>query len=96
MITPTVGRVVWVRNRPMARYRKQPEVALITYVHSDTLVNIAGFDANGDPFKFTSIWLKQDPEAENPTHPYAEWMPYQRGQAAKYDALAATQGQSSV
>lgn len=85
MIEPTVGRVVWIRKRVQT---SQPEVALITYVHSATCINVAGFDANGLPFNHTSVVLRQ-PEDEAPHYMHAEWMPFQKGQAAKTEALEA-------
>lgn len=83
MIEPTVGRVVLV-NRGKSN---QPEAALITYVHSSKLINVGGFDQNGVPFAATSIQLLQDEDKPINTSYYAEWMPYQKGQAAKTEAL---------
>jgi hypothetical protein len=76
IITPTVGRVVWV-HRWASLDTSQPEAALVTYVHDDRLINVCGFDANGHPFQLTSLVLVQadDPKPEE----YAEWMPYQKG-----------------
>jgi hypothetical protein len=85
-ISPTVGRVVWVRNRPGAISSLQPEVGFITYVHSDSCINVGGFDANGEPFRQTSLFLVQDGSGSQ-GGPYAEWMPYQKGHAAKTEAL---------
>lgn len=92
IIKPTIGRVIWY-------YRKadqtHPNVGLIAYVHSDTLINVGGFDHDGDPFKATSVPLVQPTETERglgvtsvPVHGhFATWMPYQKGQAAKTEAL---------
>ena len=87
MIKPTVGRVVWLR-RPVDNTTGQPEAALITYVHSDTCINVAGWNCNGTPISATSVILVQDdaPLPEGYGGHYAEWMPYQKGQAAKHDA----------
>lgn len=84
IIEPTVGRVVWIRKRPeqLQNQTDQPEAALVTYVWGDRLVNVAGFDANGTPFALTSLTLRQ-PGDEDPHTTHAEWMPYQKGQAAK-------------
>jgi hypothetical protein len=83
MIQPTIGRVVWFY--PKAGM-SQPNVALIAHVWSDTCVNLAAFDENGIPFNATSVLLVQD---DNPVPDayYAVWMPYQKGQAAKTEAL---------
>lgn len=88
MIEPTVGRVVWVFKREQT---SQPEVAFITYVHGDRCINAAGFDANGDPFKLA--WLTLLQEGDEPLRAvHATWMPYQKGQAAKTEALEAKLG----
>lgn len=83
MIKPTIGRVVLVHRGQS----DQAESALICYVHSDTLINVGGFDKNGAPFALTSLQLIQGDET--PPIQYAEWMPYQKGQAAKTEALEA-------
>ena len=90
MITPTPGRVVWFHTNDTSAQPdpKQPLAALITYVHSDTLVNLSVFDQNGLPFSKTSVPLVQD-EAGSLASFYAEWMPYQTGQAAKTEKLQA-------
>lgn len=87
MIRPTIGRVVWFHPSG-SNPASQPNAALIAYVHSDTMVNLAAFDANGVPSSHTSVPLYQGgPEEERPASYYAEWMPYQQGQAAKTEAL---------
>lgn len=91
MITPTIGRVVWV-IRPLETLDiKQPEVGLVTYVHGDRCINVAGFNGNGIPFTLTSLALVQDDEPK-PEGNFACWMPYQKGQAAKTEALQAQVG----
>lgn len=82
MITPTVGRVILVKNRDAAPKSSQPEPALISFVHSDRSINVGGFNAHGQPFHATSIPLLQD-EDEAPAGVYAEWMPYQKSVAAR-------------
>lgn len=89
MIPVTVGRVVWVRNRSGSIDPKQPEKADVVYVHSDICVNVAGYDANGTPFVLTSLTLDQG-QPIDPSWPRAEWMPYQKGQAAKTEELERT------
>jgi len=84
MISPTVGRVVWYY--PAGRKpHEQPQAALVAHVWSDTCVNLAIFDDNGQPYKpgKTSILLVQE-GAEVPSGgDYCTWMPYQIGQAKK-------------
>lgn len=73
MIKPTIGRVVLVHREKS----DQPEPALICYVWNDRMVNVGGFDRNGEPFSATSVQLLQDDDlATSPC--YAEWMPYQK------------------
>ena len=88
MIKPTIGRVVWY-HPPFIADSGSNELtyaAIVCYVHSDTLINIAFFDANGNAKSNTSVELFQG-EGARPAHGYAEWMPYQQGQAAKTEAL---------
>lgn len=88
IIKPTIGRVVLVFNRRENARPQYPEAALVSYVHSDTLINVGGVDHSGVPFSVTSIELEQEGRgtfAEGVQH--AEWMPYQKGQAAKTEAL---------
>lgn len=85
MIKPTVGRVV--HYRPIG-VNGPAHAAIIACVHNDTCVNLAVFDANGSPYSRASVKLLHDDM--NPSIPeggYAEWMPYQKGQAAKTEEL---------
>lgn len=90
MIIPTVGRIVWVIRPRDSMDIKQPEAALVTYVHSDRLINVAGYNANGTPFSLTSLILVQEGEAK-PEGNFACWMPYQQGQAKRDKERDATQ-----
>jgi hypothetical protein len=95
MIKPSIGRVVWFRPHkgdPLA-FSDQPLAALVTYVHSDNMINLAVFDANGVAHSRTSVTLHQDGEGGK-GYGYAEWMPYQKGQAAKTEAAEKALGQS--
>lgn len=82
MIQPTIGRVVWFRPNGMSE-KEQAHAALITFVHSDTVVNLAVFGPNGIPYAKTSVYLKQSQYELDAFMDYCEWMPYQIGQAAK-------------
>lgn len=89
MIKPTIGRVVWFWEG-IHEESDQAQAALVTYVHSDTCVNLSVFDPNGNQHARTSVLLKQEPDdIANYQGPYCEWMPYQKGQAAKTEALEA-------
>ena len=93
MIPPTVGRVVLLQNRAGSIDPRQPEACFVTFVHTDRCINVGGFNANGTPFGETSVQLLQDDDAAHGAM-CAEWMPYQKGQAAKYDELAKATGQT--
>jgi hypothetical protein len=93
VISPTVGRVVLLFTKePKCDFGYsftpgKPHTALITAVHSDTLINVVAFDANGKSHPFTSIELKQDDDQTVYGTFHCEWMPYQKGQAAKTESL---------
>lgn len=70
MIVPTIGALVLVHLGDS----DQAVPGWVTYVHSDILVNIGGFDKNGVPFYRMSMELLQEDE-QVPFHPlsYAEY-----------------------
>lgn len=84
MIKPSIGRVVWFYDEKHLD-GEQPKAALVCHVWSDTCVNLAVFDANGSASNRTSVLLYQG-EGERPSRMFAEWMPYQVGQAKKHEA----------
>lgn len=96
MIVPTVGRIVWYHPQkrgmgvgdPGPDPDGQPLAAMIAHVWSDTCVNLTVSDVNGNTYGRTSVLLVQD-DAPVPDQFYCEWMPYQKGQAKKYDTDAA-------
>lgn len=81
MIKPTIGRMVLFNDG--ASDQRVP--AQICYVHSDTCINIGGFDQGGMPFSRTGVDLIQDDEACHIGA--AEWMDYQKSQAEKTEEL---------
>lgn len=93
MIAPTNGRVVWYTPLPgdssLARCSDQPMTALIVHVFSDELVSLVVFDHRGTSHNKPSVTLAQDRE---PRVGECGWMPYQKGQAAKTEALEAQKG----
>jgi hypothetical protein len=93
MIKPTVGRVVWYQPSDKEKSKEQslavadqPLAAHVCYVHSDHLVNLLVIDMNGFLHSRTNVMLVQEGE-DKPISSYCEWMPYQKGQAAKVEAL---------
>jgi len=90
MIKPTVGRVVLLRRPHDAIDPSQPEAALVTYVHNDREINIGAFLQSGHVFHLQHVQLLQDEDvAPTDGTPYCEWMPYQKGQAAKAEQAEA-------
>lgn len=83
MIKPTVGRVVLYHPafEPDSGTNEKTFAAIVCYVWSDTLVNLAVFDENGVSFSQTSVPLFQG-EGERPAQSYCEWMAYQKAVAS--------------
>lgn len=94
MITPTVGRKVWYRHNDSgpvslgnntvlnpAEFSDQPMDATIVYVWNNRMVNLSIMDHYGNRFNRTSVPLVQEGDEEPTLAGYAEWMPYQQGQA---------------
>ena len=91
MIKPTPGRVVHYypsKSDNIPTNGDEPLAAHIACVWSDTCVNLMVIDANGIPHQVSSALLLQD-DNPAPDAGYAEWMEYQKGQAAKTDELEA-------
>ncbi|WP_029080734.1 hypothetical protein [Bradyrhizobium sp. th.b2] len=93
MINPTVGRVVWftpahgdIRFDGYAA----PFAAHVAYVWGPRCVNLMVILPNGSGVVGeTSVTLIQDEDSKPGYGRYAEWMPYQVGQAKKHDAAPA-------
>lgn len=85
MIKPTIGRIVWYWAGKKEE-GAQPFAATIAHVWSDTCINIGYFDGNGQAGSATSVLLVQEGEPI-PAGQFCEWMPYQKGQAAKAEVL---------
>ena len=88
MIKPTIGRVVWFYPQGAKQILNniQPHAAMIAYVHSDTMITIGYFNSYGVACSQTSVRLIQE-EQDFPECPFCSWIPYQKGQAAKTEAL---------
>jgi len=97
VITPTVGRKVWYWPSafdktgpvPMNQMPGKPLDATVIAVYGDRMVNVLVIDTVGRQFPVLSCDLVQPGESPRlgangqPHGRYCEWMPYQRGQAAK-------------
>lgn len=93
MIKPTTGRVVhyYVSSIEAANGMevydiKVPLTALIAYVWSDTCVNLEVLDHAGKAWQRTSVPINISVAGATA---WAEWMPFQMGQAAKTEAAEA-------
>lgn len=94
MIRPTIGRVVWYHPHASevalaVNDASQPCAAIVAYVWHDRMVNLTVCDHNGQAQSRTSVCLVQDGDVPIPGLSWCEWMPFQKGQAAKYEALEA-------
>lgn len=92
MISPTNGRVVLFQPGTMFRGTqldlKQKLTAQVVHVFSDRMVNLVVFDSYGAHFQVSSVQLLQD--GDTPACDFwCEWMPFQKGQAAKTEAAEA-------
>ena len=95
MIAPTVGRIVWFhqglhKNRNVADNGDQPLAAMVIYVHNDRQVNLDVVDHKGTHHSYPGVLLLQGDEDYKPVGDYAEWMPFQKGQAAKQEMKTPT------
>jgi len=91
VITPTVGRIVWYWPLVNDGYDpvSQPFAAIVTFAFGDRMINLTAFDHAGNVETHTSVQLAQEGDPV-PTHGgYAQWMPYQLGQAKKHAPEAA-------
>lgn len=94
MIVPTNGRVVLYTpgefEPSIARYdAKQALTAHVVHVWGDRMVNLVVFDSDGVAHQRSSVRLLQDSDTRLSHEASCEWMSYQKGQAAKTEALEA-------
>lgn len=92
-ITPTVGRVMWFWPALNAQAHiargEQPLAATVAYVHGDgALVNLTVSDSYGGVHAVTSVPVVQEGEPRPTNGGFAEWIPYQVGQARSAAANA--------
>lgn len=83
IIRPTIGRVVWYWREAVHSVDAQPEAAIVCHVHNASLVNLFVIDRDGGGCGVREVVLRQPGEGV-PAVAYAEWMPYQVGQAARH------------
>jgi len=90
MVKPTNGRVVQFHAKHSHIQQhdvNQPLAAIITHVWQDRRVNLAVFDSTGGITPVTDVTLVQEGDTPPSGWHYAEWMPYQKGQAAKTEEI---------
>lgn len=80
---PTVGRIVYYKSygTPNGEYKSEDRAAIITRVHTDVCVDLCVFNPTG---LFFNTSVMQGTEGGQ-----WDWMPYQKGQAAKTEQLEA-------
>jgi len=88
MIEPTIGRVVWFYLYVPNSGHKGPLAAHVCKVSTPSIINVMAISEGGVPRGYENVRLIQDGD-EVPDDNYCEWMPYQKGQAAKTEALEA-------
>lgn len=86
MISPTVGRIVWFYH---SGEPENPMAAIVVKVHDDRLVNLCVFTHESHPHPRPHVVLLQDNDKPGERSEWCAWMPFQQGQAAKYEAEAA-------
>lgn len=87
MIKPTVGRVVWFFDNGSDT---NPKAAMITHVpNDDRKVDLIVFRRGHVGDAVLNVTLVQAKDETVPGGPRCEWMPYQKGQAAKTEMLEA-------
>jgi hypothetical protein len=76
MIEPTVGRIVLyhpIADDPGPNPQGQPLAAIVCHVNSPTSINLAAFDANGEPFPRENVLMLQDQAKPPANKPYCTW-----------------------
>lgn len=97
MITPTVGRVIWYRPGSnddtmvlmgVDKAIPQPLAAFVIAVHPDGLINLHIIDSVGSTHTRYNVKILADHDAvdhDSARYGYAQWMPYQIGQAKAHE-----------
>lgn len=90
IIRPTIGRKVWYTptdfDGGLNSHSSQPFDATVVHVWDDRCVNLFVLDHNGQSATRSSVRLLQPGDEVPAGGGYAQWMPYQVGQARKDSA----------
>ena len=101
MIEPVAGRVVWFWPGHLSSKRivildpTRPFAATVAFVHHAREITISAIDHAGEAHPFFNVKLVQDDDAAPEGGRYCEWMPYQKGQAARTEQLEHAQKPSA-
>lgn len=94
MITPTVGRIVWYYPDKNWKEDGMPRAAVVAAVAKVRInadeyysLNLTICDTNGETFAMVGVRLIQEGDPTPMAGCFCEWMPYQKGQAAKTEEL---------
>lgn len=100
MIAPTVGRVVWFWPASRSVQDRldidQPLAATIAFVHSNLSVNLTVHHQTGSTDAAADVYLWHGDTDRPSAGSFCEWMPYQKGQAAKVEQLEKTINQGYI
>lgn len=104
VITPSVGRKVWYRPSAFDKSGPgamnvsgdQPLDATVIAVWGDRMVNLLVVDIAGKAIPKLSVTLVQDGDVPQDGGGYAQWMPYQVGQAKREEAAGVDQGEQKA
>lgn len=83
-IEPTVGRVVHLRHPAFPGALLAGQIAA---ANEDGTINVGFLSPSGGHHSALNVQLVQDGDVVADVSLYAEWMPYQKGQAAKTEEL---------
>lgn len=91
-ISPSPGRIVWYWPAPndnIPALAGRPLAAIVAAAHSDRYINLSVIDAYGHHHSRQSVYLDQPGDEAFPdcSAGFAQWMPYQIGQAQKAEQV---------
>lgn len=86
-IKPTVGRVVYYYPKSSEGLGDGPLAAIVCHVHNDGVVNLGVLGPDGTSHARQSVILVQDGDDTSFFLCHCEWMPFQKGQAAKTEKV---------
>ena len=85
---PTIGRVIYLYDSTMTGVDR-PYLGMVADVVGGDTINAVGFNHDGDVLVGGIQNVPHDSDKPNDAKVWWDWMPYQKGQAAKTEALQA-------